>query len=212
MIYLIKEEVLKEILEEKISFPIGDRKDSAVLIPLIKKDNTWHIIFQVRSKTMRRQPGEISLPGGRKEKNESFRQTALRETMEELNLDKENINILGELNYLHVGKGSVIKSFLGVISGVNVDKIEPNLDEVDHLFTVPIEFFIETEPRLFHLKTKPIEECDFPFDLIPNGRNYTFSGTARDIYFYNYNGYTIWGYTADIINDFITFYKSLDKF
>ena len=206
---MIKEEELKEILAKKPSLPIGDRKDSAVLIPLIEKEDGWHIIFQVRSKTMRRQPGEISLPGGRKEENESFRETAIRETLEELNISKENIKLLGELNYLHVGKGSVIKSFLGVISGVNVDKIEPNKDEVDHLFTVPIEFFINTKPKMFHLKTKPIEECDFPFDLIPNGRNYSFSGTARDIYFYNYNGYTIWGYTADIINDFINFYKSL---
>lgn len=38
---------------------------SAVLIPLIQKDDGYHILFEVRSKKLRRQPGEVCFPGGR---------------------------------------------------------------------------------------------------------------------------------------------------
>ncbi len=33
--------------------------------------------------------------------------------------------------------------FLGIINGVDVDKINPNKEEVDHIFTVPLDFFYE---------------------------------------------------------------------
>ena len=44
---------------------------ASVLIPLIEKDNSCEILFEVRAKTLRRQPNEISFPGGKIEKNES---------------------------------------------------------------------------------------------------------------------------------------------
>lgn len=37
----------------------------AVLLPLIEKDGEIHILFEVRSLSMRRQPGEICFPGGK---------------------------------------------------------------------------------------------------------------------------------------------------
>jgi hypothetical protein len=37
----------------------------AVVIPLIWVENSLSILFEVRSKKMKSQPGEISFPGGR---------------------------------------------------------------------------------------------------------------------------------------------------
>ena len=59
-------------------------KKAAVLIPLVKKDNSYSILFELRSKTMKRQPGEISFPGGIIENNESPKEACLRETLEEI--------------------------------------------------------------------------------------------------------------------------------
>ena len=37
---------------------------AAVTVPIVSMDGEDHILFTVRSKTLRRQPGEISFPGG----------------------------------------------------------------------------------------------------------------------------------------------------
>ena len=43
-------------------------KRASVLIPIIKKDNSYEILFEVRAKTLRSQPNEIAFPGGKIEK------------------------------------------------------------------------------------------------------------------------------------------------
>lgn len=206
---MLEKDSIKNFLENRKPTSIGDSRDSAVLIPLILEDGEWSIIFERRSKLMKTQPGEVSLPGGRHEEDETFKETAIRETMEELNLKRDNIEVLGELNYLHMGLGSEIRSFLGIISGVNVDKIDVNKDEVDHLFTVPLKYFLENEPEAYELKTKPLDNLDFPYHLIRNGRKYEFNGTSRRVKFYKYEKNVIWGYTADIVENFIKLYKEI---
>ena len=69
------------------------------------------------------------------EDGETFEEAAIRETMEELSIDRENIEVLGELDYLISYAGLVIHCFVATISGINVDSLKPNPDEVDHLFT-----------------------------------------------------------------------------
>jgi len=58
---------LKNQLNENQPLFIGEETAlrSAVLIPLVQVDEEWHILFEVRSFTMRKQPGDISFPGGR---------------------------------------------------------------------------------------------------------------------------------------------------
>lgn len=55
-------------LNTRIPKRIEQEKDkvSAVLIPLIKKNDGYHILFEVRSNKLSQQPGEICFPGGRK--------------------------------------------------------------------------------------------------------------------------------------------------
>lgn len=204
----IDEDRVKKRLNKFTPEPIVKRKNSAVLIPLVMKNNRWEVLFEVRAKDMKKQPGEISFPGGRRENNESFKETAIRETMEELNVPKESIDLLGELNYLQAGNGSQIRSFLGIIRGVNVDNLKPCQNEVDHLFTVPLDYFLENEPSEYELHTKAVDCQKFPYHLIPNGINYKFNGSKRNVYFYRYNDYIIWGYTADIMRDFIKNFKN----
>src|SRR5699024_4794438 len=74
---------------------------SAVLVPLIQQNNEWHILFAVRSKHLKRQPREICFPGGRVDAaDQSFQDTAIRESSEELQLPKRQIDILAPLDIL----------------------------------------------------------------------------------------------------------------
>ena len=93
----------------------------SVLLPLIQENEEWNVIFELRSMNLNTQPGEISFPGGKLEKVESFKEAAIRETMEELRIDRDSIKVLGELDYLVSPSNISIHCFLGIISGVNVD-------------------------------------------------------------------------------------------
>src|SRR5699024_7104932 len=64
-------------------------RKAAVLLPLVEVDGETHILFEVRSNKMRRQPGDICFPGGRVEEfDETKLATAIRETSEELGVPK----------------------------------------------------------------------------------------------------------------------------
>lgn len=108
------EEVIKKV-KARVPQPIGIKQEYAVVVPLINIGGSWEIIYEVRAKELKRQPGEISFPGGKVEKGETYREAAIRETMEELNIERENINIVGELDYLVSRDNTTIYSFLGII-------------------------------------------------------------------------------------------------
>lgn len=190
--------------------PMDVTSKYAVLIPLIQMDNKLQVIFQKRAKNMISQPGEISFPGGALEDNETYKDAAIRETMEELNLVRDNINILGELDYLVSYANITIHCFLGTIVGVDVDKIVPNPDEVDHIFTVPLEFFLQNEPERYELELKTLDNDEFPYYLIPNGRDYKWRSGIHSVLFYKYGDYIIWGFTAKMMRQLIDILKDLE--
>lgn len=189
-------ELIQERLKKRIPRPMEKMAEFAVLIPLINNKGKWELIYELRAMNMKSQPGEVSFPGGRLENGETFQEAAIRETIEELNIEEININILGELDYLVSYANLEIHCFLATISGVDVDKIYPNPAEVDHLFTIPLDFFLNNEPKAYSLEMETKYNEEFPYNLIPKGKDYNFRKSKRTIYFYIYNDYIIWGYTA----------------
>mgnify|MGYP003754676329 CR=1 FL=1 len=202
-------ERIREKIKNRNPKPMDIKKRYSVLIPIVKNNNRLEIIYEVRAKDLETQPGEISFPGGEVEAGESFEEAAIRETIEELNIHKENIEILGELDYLISYAGLTIHCFVATISGVNVDKIKPNPDEVDHLFTVPLNFFLENEPDVYYLDLKTVLNDEFPYNLIPNGRDYNWRVGKHSVMFYHYKDYIIWGFTARMTKELIDTIKDL---
>ncbi|MCF6464597.1 NUDIX hydrolase [Clostridium sp. Cult2] len=200
------DDIIRKV-KDRTPRPLEVRQKYAVLIPLIKNKDRWEIIYELRAKNLKRQPGEISFPGGQVEKGETYMEAAIRETMEELNIQKENINLIGELDYLVSHSNTIIHSFLGTIHNIDVDNIRPNKDEVDHIFTVPIDFFINNEPKLYYIDLHAAISKDFPYYLIPNGENYNWRFDKHSVYFYNYKNYIIWGYTAKVTKHFVDIIK-----
>ncbi|MDX9917233.1 MAG: CoA pyrophosphatase [Gudongella sp.] len=193
-------------VQNKVPKPMDIRGEFAVLIPLIDIGGKWEIIYEVRSNNIA-QPGEVSFPGGGVEEGESFKQAAIRETMEELRIERRNINLIGELDFLVSHAGFTIHCFLGIIMNIDFPKINPNPDEVDHLFTVPIDFLIENEPLEHELLMKTEESESFPYHLIPNGKDYNFRVGRHKVLFYEYDGHTIWGFTARMTRQLIELIK-----
>ena len=197
--------VIRNIFKNREPGILGVYKKSAVLILLCEENNNLNIIFEVRALNMRRQPGDICLPGGKIEKNEVPLDAALRETSEELGVDISNIDIIGSMDYIVTPYNAILYPFIGFLKS---NELKPSLDEVDHIFKVPVEFFIKNTPLLHEMVIKPQMKIDFPFHLIRDGENYEFAHGFLKEYFYKFDEYIIWGFTAQIIKSFTDILKN----
>ena len=193
---------IKDKLKNTKPKPMDYEVSFAVLVPLIEIDGELNLIYEVRSNSIE-QPGEISFPGGRIEDGESPEEAAIRETSEELLLNKANIEIIAELNYASSKSGAFIFTFLGLIKDIDPYEIGYSIDEVSEVFFVPLSFFLETSPEKYYMNYYPKEDKDFPYHMVNNGEDYNWGSIRYPVYFYKYYNYIIWGLTAKITYSFI---------
>ncbi len=198
-----RETVLKR-LKNHIPKILGSESFSkyAILLPLLEMEDGVHVLFEVRSLELRRQPGEICFPGGRIDAVDlDEKDAAIRETMEELGVNKEQISGVYPLDYMISPFGMILYPFVGVIN--SPECIQPNPAEVGEIFTVPLAFFLNNAPEIYRIQFKPEPEENFPFNLIPGGENYNWQTRGLEEYFYRYGGKAIWGLTARILAHFV---------
>ncbi len=184
---------------------MGDFSKSAVAIPLCEEEKRLDIIFEVRALNLKHQPGDICFPGGKMEKGETPQDTAVRETMEELNLKREDVEVIGEMDYVVTPYNFIMYPFVCKVSKKN---IIPSKSEVDHIFKVPLEFFMENTPLVYEMPVVSKPGKKFPYKLVVNGKNYKFRSGKITEYFYQYREYVIWGFTAYIVKKFADMIKS----
>lgn len=175
----------------------------SLLIPLIEKNNKTHLLFEVRSLTMRSQPGDVCFPGGRVDQSDRDEMySALRETEEELGLHQSVIENIAPLDYIVSDFGRIVYPFVGEIKSIK--SMDINKHEVAEVFTVPLEYFLNNEPDKYKIDVEVVPEKNFPYHLIHGGKNYDWTLRSMDELFYNYNGRIIWGLTARIVKHFVS--------
>jgi len=179
--------------------------DFSVLVPVLEVEGEHHLLFEIRSERLIKQPNEICFPGGKIEKRESPVQAAVRETAEELLVPEGSIRVIGELNTVVTPFNRIIYPFAGELCGYSGTF---NSDEVKETFTVPLSFFIDNEPFCHDIDVRMHPREDFPYWMIQEGRNYPWGRGTYPVYFYVYNGKIIWGITARIVKDFVNILKS----
>ncbi|GAA0607421.1 CoA pyrophosphatase [Virgibacillus siamensis] len=195
---------IKQKLQSHSPSVLGNEAFSkyAVLLPLIQKQNDIHVLFEVRSHKMRRQPGEICFPGGRMDaQDKTDKDTAIRETTEELGISTEQISDVFPLDFLVSPFGMMIYPHAGMI--YHPESIQPNPSEVDEVFEVPLSFFLNHPPQVHYVHARMEPEQGFPYDLLPGGRNYDWRPRKMDELFYVYGDKVIWGLTARILTHFV---------
>ena len=177
----------------------------AVSIMLLENNSDYDVLFEVRSSKINRQPGDICLPGGMLEKNEAPEEAALREASEELQIPTSDMEIVKPLDIL-IGTGTIVYTYAVKLNNYNGSYSK---SEVAETFTVPLSFFLNTEPEIYYTTTQTIPDKDFPFDKIYGGKNYGWRKARTPIYFYIYKNRVIWGMTAKIMRSFSGIYKSV---
>lgn len=167
----------------------------AVLAPILETPDGVYLLFEKRSDKLRRQPGEICFPGGKLEENETLQDCAIRETVEELLIDPNQIEIIGPGDIYISPFNLMVHPFIGIIKDYR-DTFSS--DEVADIIKVPLAFFLNQEPA--HYKSGLINQPpeDFPYEWIPGGEHYPWVKGTYDIYFYQYENHIIWGMTATI--------------
>ncbi|WP_100065738.1 NUDIX hydrolase [Miniphocaeibacter massiliensis] len=192
---------LEKVFQKNKTKLLGFKNQYSVLILLTEIKGEQHIIFEKRGMRIS-QPGEVSLPGGMIEPGESPLNAARREASEELQIRESDIHIIGEIDSIYDFKDRVINIFIGRIQEFRVEEFLNN-EEVEYVFTYPISYFIENKPKIYKNGLNNEIKESFPFELIPNGKNYKLKKIKSTTYFYEKTNPLIWGLTAKIISKFI---------
>lgn len=199
------ERSLADVLENGDERIIGRSRQflSAVLIALITIKGKVHIILEKRAFGIK-QGGEISFPGGKFEKDDrNTRNTAVRESVEELGISCENIEVLGKFGTLVNPSGVILDAYVGKINISQLSEIKYNRAEVEKIILVPMDFFLNTSPKVEKIAMENIPLFSAKELKLPKRYEKSWAGRAREVYFYSYQNEVIWGMTAEIIYEFV---------
>jgi 8-oxo-dGTP pyrophosphatase MutT (NUDIX family) len=161
-------------------------------MPIFEADGEARVILTKRPETMPSHQGEIAFPGGKLEPNTDadLRAAALREAQEEIGIEPEAVEIVGELDHLvTVSARFALAPFVGLLATPPV--LVPHPREVAAVFDVAIDDLLA--PEVFRE-----ERWDVPSEMLVG------VGPDRAIHFFELQGETVWGATARILTGFLT--------
>jgi 8-oxo-dGTP pyrophosphatase MutT (NUDIX family) len=153
---------------------------AAVLVPVIDYASGARILLTRRQSALRRHSGQIAFPGGRAESHDAdLAATALRETEEEVGLDRSHVSVMGALSPYITATGFAIAPIVArVAPGFS---LQPDASEVAEAFEVPLDFLLD--PANHHRHEGEIQ------------------GAIRTWWAMPYGDYYIWGATAGILRE-----------
>lgn len=187
---------------------MGIHRFFSVLVPLVQKKEGLFLLYEVRAEHMKRQPGEVCFPGGQLEQGESRRECAVRETVEELGIKREDIKIISPLDTLYTYSNFTMFPFLGTIEEEALERLACNPDEVKEIFLVPVDYILKTEPEVYRMKVSPEVGEDFPYEKIKFPEGYKWRTGISEVPVYEYRDRIIWGLTGRITRSFAHILKN----
>lgn len=126
-----------------------DARRAAVLVALHRAPGGWSVPAMLRPATMRSHAGQVSLPGGLIEADETPPQAALREIEEELGVPAAGLTVLGQLSPVYVFvSGFEITPLVAVAAEPLV--FLPNPREVAALVELPLADLVNPACRSRH--------------------------------------------------------------
>jgi 8-oxo-dGTP pyrophosphatase MutT (NUDIX family) len=158
---------------------------AAVLVPLVRREGEWHVLYTRRTQTVEHHKGQVSFPGGRCDAGEEAAElTALREAREEIGMQPSAVRLLGRLNDVLTITRYRVTPVVGVIPAGYEFRLERA--EVERAFTIPL---------LWMARSENWEEVP----LTPGGEVRPFPV----ITYHPYDGEVLWGASARMTQNFL---------
>jgi 8-oxo-dGTP pyrophosphatase MutT (NUDIX family) len=159
-------------------WPKSDQRPAAVLIPMLKLEDGWHILFTRRTPHLAEHSGQVAFPGGRADPHDQGpEQTAMREAWEEIGLEPQDVRILGRLMDFVTITNYRVTPVVGQIPWPYPLKLAT--EEVSRVFTIPLDWLADPENVEEQQRILP--------DPFP---------PASVFYFRPYDGEVLWGASA----------------
>jgi len=164
-----------------------EKQTAAVLIPLLLDQEDWKILFIKRTHHQDdRHSGQVAFPGGRADVDDtSLLHTALREAEEEIGLNPEDVEILGQSCPITTVTDYEVTPFAGILPWpypLKLSKVE-----VEKTILIPINWLIDPKNHQIKFwKPDPLAAEGIPV-----------------IFFKEYLGDLLWGVSAQIVLDFL---------
>ncbi|MDF1736281.1 MAG: CoA pyrophosphatase [Minwuia sp.] len=153
-------------------------KPAAVLVPIIDRPEGPTVLLTRRTAHLSSHAGQISFPGGRAEPEDPSPEiTALRETEEEVGIDREIIEIVGRLDTYRTVTNYAVTPVVGIVRPGFAPSPDPY--EVAEVFETPLAFLLDSRNHLRH--------------------SGWFNGTPRRWWAMPFGEYYIWGATAGML-------------
>lgn len=172
--------------------PLADReptlaanpsRKAAVLVPLVDGPSSSHLVFIRRSDSLEEHPGQMGFPGGRYESSDADRrETAVRESNEEIGLRPDEIVPIGRLDDVQTVSGYTVSPF---VARVPHRDYYPTDEEVADVVSLPLEAFTTAENHAYESRFHP------EYGTVP-------------CHHFTVDGYTIWGATARMLVQLLT--------
>ena len=158
---------------DAVESPPAGARLGAVIALLYKREGRLLVVLAKRPMTLRNHPGQIAFPGGRHETGETFEETALRETEEEVGIQPEQITVLGQLTPVYVPPSNFfVRPFVGWHHGSRPQFV-PSPDEVAEILEVPMVHFAQEEN---HSRFQVNDQITVPSFLV--GPHHVWGATA----------------------------------
>tara|TARA_B110000014_G_scaffold51384_1_gene34339 strand:+ start:426 stop:1061 length:636 start_codon:yes stop_codon:yes gene_type:complete len=161
---------------------------AAVLILLFPFKDEIQFFLTKRTEDVEHHKGQISLPGGIRENNETLEKTAVRETKEEVGIDPNTIMNLGSLTPFFIPvTGYIVHPFIGWCKEKPSTQVHDV--EVNQLFSVSISELLD--------------------ENILQNEEWNIRGYDAIVPYYNFGKCKVWGATAAILSEFKLILKGI---
>ena len=160
----------------------GKVTQAAVLVPLLQREEGLSVLLTQRTNHLRDHAGQISFPGGRMDPEDSGpNDTALRESEEEIGLDRNRVEVIGHMPQYLTVSGYSVTPVVGLVQA----QAEYVLDEfeVADVFEVPLEFLMD--PANHQVRMWQSEQGSRRFYAMPYENRFIWGATAgmlRNLY------------------------------
>lgn len=166
--------------------PPADLRDAAALVLVYPIAELPHLLLTVRGTGLRQHTGQVSLPGGRVDADESIEAAALREASEEVGVAPASVRLVGHLTPLQIPiSGYMLHPVVGLVEARPAFKRDEW--EVARILEVPLTWLRDPANVKRHTRTREL-----------GGRT-----IEIEVPYFDVDGEQVWGATAMVLAEFL---------